>query len=105
MRILIITQYFWPENFNINSLSLELKNNGHDVIVLTGLPNYPSGKITSKYSFWKNNNEIWNDIKIYRSKLLPRFSGKGIYLFLNYISFTLLASIKLILCAFKLSWI
>jgi len=53
MRILIITQYFWPENFKINSLSLELKNNGHDVIVLTGLPNYPSGKITSKYSFWK----------------------------------------------------
>ncbi len=95
MRILIITQYFWPENFKINSLSLELKNNGHDVTVLTGLPNYPKGKIASGYSFWKNNNETWNSIKIYRSKLIPRFSGKGIYLFINYISFALFASIKL----------
>ena len=56
MRILIITQYFWPENFKINSLSLELKNNGHDVTILTGLPNYPIGKILVGYSFWKNNN-------------------------------------------------
>ena len=55
MRILIITQYFWPENFKINSLVLELNNNGHDVTVLTGLPNYPTGKISSGYSFWKNN--------------------------------------------------
>jgi glycosyltransferase involved in cell wall biosynthesis len=96
MRILIITQYFWPENFKINSLSLELKNNGHDVSVLTGLPNYPTGKISAGYSFWKNNNEIWNDIKIYRSKLLPRFSGKGVYLFMNYISFAIFASIKVL---------
>jgi colanic acid biosynthesis glycosyl transferase WcaI len=96
MRILIITQYFWPENFKINSLSLELKNNGHDVSVLTGLPNYPTGKISAGYSFWKNNNETWNGIKIYRSRLMPRFSGKGVYLFFNYISFALFASIKLL---------
>jgi glycosyltransferase involved in cell wall biosynthesis len=96
MRILIITQYFWPENFKINSLSLELKNNGHEVFVLTGLPNYPSGKISSGYSFWKSKNETWHGIKIYRSKLIPRFSGKGIYLFFNYISFALFSSIKLL---------
>ena len=72
MRILIITQYFWPENFKINSLSLELKNNGHYVSVLTGLPNYPTGTISTGYSFWKNNNETWKGIKIYRSKLIPR---------------------------------
>jgi len=97
MRILIITQYFWPENFKINSLSLELKNNGHEVSVLTGLPNYPTGKISAGYSFWKNNNETWNGIKIYRSRLMPRFSGKGVYLFFNYISFAVFASIKLLL--------
>lgn len=96
MRILIITQYFWPENFKINSLSLELKNKGHVVTVLTGLPNYPAGKIPPEYSFLNNNNESWNGIKIYRSKLIPRFSGKGVYLFLNYISFALFASIKIL---------
>lgn len=96
MRILIITQYFWPENFKINTLSIELKNNGHEVIVLTGLPNYPQGRIFKDYSFWKNNDEEWNGIKIYRSKLIPRFSGKGSFLFLNYISFAFFSLIKLL---------
>ena len=96
MHILIITQYFWPENFKINSLSLELKNKGHKVSVLTGLPNYPTGKFSDGYSFWKTHNETWNGIKIFRSKLIPRFSGKGIYLFFNYISFALFASLKLL---------
>ena len=96
MRILIITQYFWPENFKINTLSIELKNNGHEVIVLTGLPNYPQGRIFQDYSFWKNNDEEWNGIKIYRSKLIPRFSGKGFFLFLNYISFAFFSLIKLL---------
>jgi glycosyltransferase involved in cell wall biosynthesis len=97
MRILIVSQYFWPENFKINSLSLELKNKGHDVFVLTGLPNYPSGKFFSGYSFWKNNNEIWNGIKIFRSKSIPRFSGRGFHLFLNYISFAISSSIKILI--------
>jgi glycosyltransferase involved in cell wall biosynthesis len=96
MRILIVTQYFWPENFKINSLSIELKNKGHDIFVLTGLPNYPVGKISKNYSFWKNNDEDWNGIKIYRSKLIPRFSGKGIHLFFNYISFAIFSSIKVL---------
>jgi glycosyltransferase involved in cell wall biosynthesis len=96
MRILIVTQYFWPENFKINSLSIELKNKGHDIFVLTGLPNYPIGKISKNYSFWKNNDEVWNGIKIYRSKLIPRFSGKGIHLFFNYISFAIFSSIKVL---------
>jgi len=96
MRILIVTQYFWPENFKINSLSIELKNKGHDIFVLTGLPNYPVGKISKNYSFWKNNDEVWNGIKIYRSKLIPRFSGKGIHLFINYISFAIFSSIKVL---------
>ena len=97
MRILIVTQYFWPENFKINFLALELKNKGHDVFVITGLPNYPDGKIANHYSFWKNKDEVWNGIKIYRSKLIPRFSGKGLHLFFNYISFAIFSSIKILL--------
>ena len=96
MRILIVSQYFWPENFKINTLSLELKNNGHEVFILTGLPNYPNGKISKNYSFWKNNNEIWNGIEIYRSKLIPRFSGNGINLVINYLSFAIFSSIKVL---------
>ena len=43
MKILIISQYFWPENFKINDIALGLKELGHEVSVLTGIPNYPLG--------------------------------------------------------------
>ena len=54
-RILIISQYFWPENFRINDVVKYLKNNGHHVTVLTGYPNYPSGKI---YDEFKKNKQF-----------------------------------------------
>lgn len=52
-RILVITQYFYPENFRINDLVLELKNRGHEITVLTGLPNYPKGEYFEGYSVEK----------------------------------------------------
>ena len=52
--ILIISQYFYPEQFRINDLALEMKNKGYDVTVLTGLPNYPKGEYFKEYS--KNKN-------------------------------------------------
>ena len=44
-RVLIVTQYFWPENFRVNELVLELQSKGFDIEVLTSSPNYPSGKL------------------------------------------------------------
>lgn len=49
MKILVVTQYFYPENFRINDLCKELAIQGHAVTVLTGLPNYPEGKIYEGY--------------------------------------------------------
>lgn len=95
MKILIITQYFWPENFRVNDLSLALKKRGHSVSVLTGIPNYPQGKYYDKYKFYNKKIEFWNNIKIYRSFLFPRGKGGGIRLILNYLTFALFASIKL----------
>jgi len=93
MRILIITQYFWPESFKINDLALGLKERGHEVSVLTAIPNYPKGVFFQNYSFWKNNDEKWNGIKIYRCKIFPRGNGV-IRLMLNYISFVFFCSLK-----------
>lgn len=87
MRILVITQYFWPEHFRINDLVLGLKERGHNVIVLTGKPNYPKGKFYDGYSFWGKSTEIWNDIKIYRSVLIPRGKGNSLMLGINYLTF------------------
>lgn len=94
MRILIVTQYFWPENFKINSLALDLKKRGHNIVILTGLPNYPEGKLYSGYSFLNDRSENWNGIKIYRSRLIPRSKSGAVRLLLNYASFAFFASIK-----------
>ena len=96
MRILIVTQYFWPESFPINDLALALKDRGHDVEIFTGKPNYPKGEFTNGYTFLNKRVDNWNGIKIYRSPLIPRGSGKGIQLFINYFSFAFFASIRLL---------
>jgi glycosyltransferase involved in cell wall biosynthesis len=93
MRILVVSQYFWPENFKINDLCLGLKERGHTVTVLTGIPNYPKGKFYDNYSFWKNNDEEWHGIKIYRSKLFSR-GNNGMRLMLNYGSFVMFGALK-----------
>ena len=87
MKILIISQYFYPETFIINDLALELKNRGHEITVLTGLPNYPDGKIYPSYGYFKKRKDKYKGIKVYRSILIPRGSSSGFRLFLNYLSF------------------
>ena len=53
MRILIFSQYFWPETFRINEVSETLSDMGHKIEVVTGKPNYPFGKL------FKHNIEIY----------------------------------------------
>lgn len=96
MRILIVTQYFWPESFRINDIVLSLKERGHEVTVFTGKPNYPKGIFSEGYTFFNKRVEYWNDIKVYRAPVIPRGKGKGIQLFVNYISFAIFACIRLL---------
>ncbi|WGU69955.1 hypothetical protein QIU18_10410 [Capnocytophaga canimorsus] len=81
MKVLIVTQYYYPENFKSTDLSFELQKRGYDVTVLTGLPNYPEGKIYKGYGFFKNRRQEINGVKIIRSLLLPRGKGGGVRLF------------------------
>ena len=94
MNILIVTQYFWPENFKINDIAQALIQRGHQVTVLTGKPNYPEGKFYKDYSFVNRNFETWEGINIYRSFMTPRGNGNGLLLFLNYFTFALFSSIR-----------
>jgi len=93
MKILIVSQYFWPENFRINDLALELKLRGHEVTVLTGKPNYPEGYFYDGYGYFSKSQELFKDILVHRVPMLPRKNGKGIHLALNYISFAFFSSI------------
>ena len=52
---MVVSQYFWPENFRINDLVKEWKKNNIEVEILTGIPNYPAGKIFEIYKKIKIN--------------------------------------------------
>ena len=88
MRILIITQYFWPENFRINEVSEELVKLGHEVLILTGYPNYPKGEIYSEFKKDYNKFSQYKGTEIIRVPILSR-KKNNITLALNYISFLL----------------
>jgi glycosyltransferase involved in cell wall biosynthesis len=93
MRVLIFTQYFWPENFRINDLVQELSNRGHKITVITGLPNYPSGNLHSDYKKKPNEFSNYFSAKIIRVPIVLRGNGNLFRLFLNYISYVLSGSI------------
>lgn len=93
MKILIVTQYFWPEQFKINDLCDGLIERGHEVTVYTGLPNYPEGEFHKGYSFLGPYHETRGKIKIIRSPLIPRGKNKSLQLALNFFSFFFMASV------------
>lgn len=90
MRLLIVSQYFWPENFRINDLANELVHRGHEVTVLTGLPNYPSGSVFTEFLENPTAFSTFQNIKIIRVPLIPRGRG-SVRLLLNYLSFSITA--------------
>ena len=94
MKILLISQYFYPENFKINDLIFSLKKRGHQITVLTGKPNYSKTHFFEGYGWKSDDFETINDIPVYRTNLFSRRNGGAFRLFLNYISFAFLASLK-----------
>ncbi len=93
MKILIISQYFYPENFRINDLAEELSKQKNEVTILTGLPNYPQGKIYKGFNFFSIGFQKRSKFKIFRVPLIPRYSSKSWQLFINYLSFAFFSSL------------
>ena len=92
MKILVVSQYFWPENFRVNELVRDLCSRGHLVSVLTGVPNYPSGKVDPCYRSNPSSYSNYHGARIYRCWIIPRGSNV-VQLIFNYLSFALSASI------------
>lgn len=93
MRLLVVSQYFWPENFRVNELVEGLVERGHQVTVLTGQPNYPTGRFFNGYNALSFREEVLLGAKILRVPMLARGSGRALQLVLNYLSFALSASL------------
>ncbi|WP_035293572.1 glycosyltransferase family 4 protein [Brevundimonas bacteroides] len=92
MRLLVISQYFWPEDFRVNDFVLGMRERGHEVTVLTGLPNYPGGTVYDAYRADPSAHARFHDVEVVRVPLVPRGSN-AVMLALNYLSFALSATI------------
>lgn len=93
MNVLVVCQYYYPEQFRINDICEQLVVEGHSVTVLTGLPNYPKGEVPNEYRWGKRRKEVVNGVNVIRSFEVAR--GKGaIRLGLNYLSYMFSASLK-----------
>ncbi len=93
MKILVVTQYFWPENFRINDLVKGLLERGHQVSVLTGIPNYPDGKYFKGYGLFSKLRQDYFGAKVIRVPLIARGKGGGVRLALNFLSFAVCSSV------------
>lgn len=91
MKILVVSQHYWPENFRITDVAESLVTLGHDITVLCGLPNYPGGYVLPEYKRKQNRIQIHNGVKIIRAKEIGR-RHNVLFRFLNYWSYPHYAS-------------
>jgi glycosyltransferase involved in cell wall biosynthesis len=87
VRVLVVSQYFWPETFRINEVVRSLVEKGVEVDVLTGKPNYPEGAVFNGYRAGGCQVESWAGATVYRVPLFPRRARSAWRLALNYLSF------------------
>lgn len=86
-RFLIVGQHFWPESFRVNDIADYFVEQGMDVDVLCGLPNYPKGEFMDGYGYFRKRHENHNGIRIDRVLEIKRGKNSSLRIFLNYVSF------------------
>ena len=85
MKILTVCQYYHPESFQITPICEQLAADGHQVTVITGLPNYPTGIIPEEYKKG-HRDETVGGVRVIRCHEIGRKKGAA-FLALNYFSF------------------
>jgi len=93
VRVLIVTQYFWPEEFRVNDLAADLVLRGHEVVVLTGQPTYPSREPYPQHGALRPWTQRWRGVTVKRVPMLSRGRGQGWRLAGNFLSFAASASV------------
>lgn len=88
MKLLVICQYYYPEPFRITDICEELVSRGHEVTVITGIPNYPMGEIYPEYRQGRRRTETINGVKVHRCFTIGRKTG-AVFRFLNYYSYSI----------------
>ena len=98
MKILFVSQYFYPEVFRGNDIAFHWAEQGHEVHVVCGIPNYPDGKFHEGYGLFKKRHEIVNGVKVTHLPIFPRGNNK-VMLMLNYFSYLVVAWVWMLLHA------
>ena len=93
MRILYLTQWFEPEPHVIKGVRFvrALQAAGHEVTVVTGFPNYPSGRLYPGYRVKLIQRERIDGIDVVRLPLYPSHDSSSLRRSVNYLSFFLSA--------------
>ena len=92
MKILFVSQYFYPEVFRGNDIAFHWAEQGHDVHVVCGVPNYPHGKFYDGYGLFKKRHEVINEVKVTHLPIIPRGTNK-VTLLLNYLSYLIVGNV------------
>lgn len=92
MKILFVCQYFYPEVFRGNDIAFHWAEQGHDVHVVSGVPNYPHGKFYEGYGLFKKKHEVIRGVNVTHLPIVPRGNGK-VTLLLNYLSYLIVAKV------------
>ena len=93
MRVLLLTQWYPPEPVSLmHDLAESLRALGHDVTVVTGFPNYPSGRVYPGYRVkcWLREHQA--GVEVVRVALYPDHGRSGLKRAANYLSFALTAA-------------
>ena len=93
-RILIVTQYIYPETFKSSEMAFELAKRGYKIDVLCGIPNYPEGHYIEGYGIFSKRIEKKDGVTFFRCfqtprKILPGFIGMSV----NYVTFVISATL------------
>lgn len=95
MRILVVSQFFFPDTFIINDIVKTLCEKGHEVFVLTGLPDYATGRVPAAYRRGKRRNECLFGAKVHRVGMIERREGM-LRRMMNYLSFMVNAAVYML---------
>ena len=87
MNILVVTQYYYPEPFRITDICEELVRRGHNVQVMTSVPNIPEGEFYEGYGWFKHGEKERAGVKIDRVDVIKRGRDKPLRLALNCASY------------------
>lgn len=101
MKICIFSNHFYPEDFKVNDIAFELSKMGHEITVLTAIPDYPKGKFYDGYSLFRRRREVVNGVNVIRLPIIPRGKGGAIRLVLNYLSYYFCVSVFSLFHGFK----